>query len=315
MTEAGKQIGFGHLTRCIALDDILRVNGLFAEFILYGDNSCLDLLKGRKYSFFNWIRDEKKTLDLIRDADIAVVDSYLAKYEFYKNISRILRMPVYIDDTKRFEYPKGTVINGSIYAKELNYPKKEEVKYLLGTNYTLLRKEFWDVPQKEINEKIKEVLITFGGMNYSNLTHKIVNYLKNKFDFNFYIVDSKKNRHDAKEMLKLMLQADICISSGGQTTYELARTGVPTIRICFAENQKLNLKGWQEKGFIEDVGWYNKNNLLEKLTGAVEKLISYKERVRRSLIGKNCVDGKGVKRIVNLIFPRKSGHNEELVIA
>ncbi|MDQ7082427.1 MAG: glycosyltransferase [Aquificota bacterium] len=57
----------------------------------------------------------------------------------------------------------------------------------------------------------------------------------------------------AEEMKNLMLDADIAISAGGQTLYELARVGVPTIAVAVAENQMWNVSEWQEAGFIEAV--------------------------------------------------------------
>ena len=62
---------------------------------------------------------------------------------------------VYIDDNKRLDYPKGIVVNGSIYAEELNYPHKNGPTYLLGIKYAPLRKEFWEVPEKKIKKRLK----------------------------------------------------------------------------------------------------------------------------------------------------------------
>jgi spore coat polysaccharide biosynthesis predicted glycosyltransferase SpsG len=42
-------------------------------------------------------------------------------------------------------------------------------------------------------------------------------------------------------MVELMLRADLAIAAGGQTTYELAACGVPTLAVCVAENQRANL--------------------------------------------------------------------------
>lgn len=50
-------------------------------------------------------------------------------------------------------------------------------------------------------------------------------------------------------MLSLMLKCDIAVTAAGQTTYELARIGLPTIAIGVVENQKFNIDGWLEIGF------------------------------------------------------------------
>jgi len=203
-----------------------------------------------------------------------------------------------IDDDSRIDYPKGIVVNPSIYGDKLRYPKKEDVKYLLGKDYIILRREFWDVPEKIINKEVRNILVTFGGISKRKMRNEIIEYLNSRFNFNFTVVNPWENKLTALQMLGLMLKADICVSAGGQTTYELARMGVPTIGICFFENQRLNLEGWQEKGYIEYIGWCNEKDLLKKIEDAIIKLESHKERIRRSQIGRNYVDGKGVKRIV-----------------
>lgn len=300
LSEGGSDIGFGHITRCISLYQAFKEKGASPEFVVNGDTTIKDLLKDKNYRIFNWLEEKDKLFEIIEEADIVTMDSYLAKKFLYDKISRMTdgRL-LMVDDYNRLEYPKGIIVNPTIYGDSLSYSQKNSVDYLLGKDYIILRKEFWGVSEKKINKEVKNILITFGGINHSDLARGIVNYLKNKFDFHFYVVDARKNKLTAKEMLNLMLKADICISGGGQTTYELARVGVPTIGICFAENQRLNLKSWQKKGFIEYVGWYNDRDLLKKIVGVINKLIPYRERIRRSKVGRNCIDGKGVERILS----------------
>lgn len=316
LTEGGKDIGFGHLTRCISLYQAFDEKGITAELIVNGDGYIVDFLKDKNYEIFNWFEQKDRIFNNLNSANIVVIDSYLAARSLYDKISEALYggWLVMIDDFNRIEYPMGIVVNPSIYGNELNYLQKDGTVYLLGKDYAILRKEFWDAPKKRINKYIKNVLLTFGGMNHSDLIYKIVSYLKSRFEFNFCIVESKKYIYDAKEMLRLILKADICISGGGQTLYELARCGMPTIGICFAENQKLNLEGWQRQGFVEYVGWHNDENLIEKIVDGIDKFRSYRERVNRSQIGRYCIDGKGPKRIVGELLKKvnyaNSGRSE-----
>lgn len=306
LTEGGKDIGLGHITRCISLYQAFEEKDITSEFIVNGDDSILDLLKGKNNQIFNWTKQRNKLIGIIGNADVVVIDSYLAEKALYDRISEITgaRLAM-IDDYNRLEYPRGVVVNPSIYGDRLGYSQKDDTLYLLGKEYIILRKEFWGIPEKKINKKIKNVLITFGGMSHFDVAHKIINYLKDKFDFAFYITEPRKKRLNAKEMLSLMLEVDICISAGGQTTYELARVGTPTIGICFADNQRLNLEGWREKGFIEYIEQCDNPELLNRLTNSIEKLFSFEERNRRSKIGKSFVDGKGAQRIVKIIMEEK----------
>jgi RimJ/RimL family protein N-acetyltransferase len=94
-----------------------------------------------------------------------------------------------------------------------------------------------------------------------------------------------------------MLKCDLTISAAGQTTYELARLGMPTIAVGVAENQKYNVQGWREIGFIKNEIWYTDVNLLE---GIKEQLSTH----INSNISKRKVfcDGQGARRIIEIVL-------------
>ncbi|MBN1384685.1 MAG: UDP-2,4-diacetamido-2,4,6-trideoxy-beta-L-altropyranose hydrolase [Elusimicrobia bacterium] len=303
LTEGGKNIGFGHITRCISLYQAFEYYGITPKFCVNGCKKTIDFLERKNYKLYNWIEHKNELFADLYKTDIVVIDSYLANKSLYNKISRYLDggILVMIDDYKRMEYPGGIVVNPSVYGDKLKYTQKKGITYLLGKNYIILRKEFWNVPKKKINKRIKNMLITFGGMIHPGLMRKLEQHFRR---FNVYLIEPNKNRFTAKEMLKLMLKADICISGGGQTTYELARAGVPTIGICFADNQEFNLQIWQRKKFIDYVGWYKNKSLLKKITSAVDRFMSHEERIKRSVIGRKYVDGKGAKRIVSGLIER-----------
>ena len=181
LTEGVKNIGFGHITRCTALYQAFVEKGIIPEFIVNGDDSILDLISDKKHKIFNWIEKKEYLFDYLKNADIVIIDSYLAEKDIYDEISDLVKVPVYLDDNKRLDYPKGIVVNGSVYAEELDYPQKDGITYLLGTKYTPLRKEFWEVPDKEIKEKVESVMITFGGDDMRNMTPKVLKLLIEKF--------------------------------------------------------------------------------------------------------------------------------------
>jgi spore coat polysaccharide biosynthesis predicted glycosyltransferase SpsG len=299
LTEAGSTIGFGHLTRSIALYQGFDEEKIDVEIVVNWDRVAEYLLKGIKHKIFNWLQNRNTIFETIKEMDIVIIDSYTADLEFYQQVSKIVRIPVYIDDYVRLDYPRGTVISPSIYGDKLNYPEKDGVRYLLGKDYIILRKEFWDVPEKKIKKKIKNILITFGGANHQNLAKKFSEYLKDKFNFNIYIVDPRM-KFTAKDMVNFMLKADLCISGGGQTTYELARVGVPTIGICFAENQLNNLIYGQKEGYLEFAGWFDDKELLVRIEEFLMDL-NYEKRVKMKKFGEKSVDGRGVRRLLKAI--------------
>jgi UDP-2,4-diacetamido-2,4,6-trideoxy-beta-L-altropyranose hydrolase len=321
LTEGGKYIGFGHITRCIALYQVFEEKGIVPEFIVNDDGLAATLLTGKNYKISNWIEKRDEMFRYINGADIIIIDSYLAGLELYKSVSSLTKLPVYIDDNKRLDFPRGVVINGSLYAEEINYPKRDGFIYLLGCQYMPLRKEFWDVPEKVINENIKTVLVTFGATDARNLIPKVLKLLNEGYPElikNVIVGNGFKNLEEikvlktpkteliycstAKEMKEVMLESDIAISACGQTLYELARVGVPTIAMAIVDNQFYNANSWQRSGFISYAGWWERNKTLDNVKSSLELLKDKKVRNKMSKIGSALIDGKGSRRVVEEVI-------------
>jgi len=230
-------------------------------------------------------------------------------------------LSVYIDDTSRLEYPAGTIINGAINAESLNYTGIGARTTLLGSKFTPIRKEFWEVPEKLIKIEIQTVFLTFGGQDLRNLTPRILRSLTRNYpEWRKIVVvgsgfDNLKQIEETKdeltllyhspsagEMVKLMLDSDLAISAAGQTIYELARVGLPTIAINVADNQTFHLKGWIKEGFITSEISYKDINLEHKIFSSLKNIKTRAIREKLSKIGKQKVDGDGARRIAqNLI--------------
>lgn len=327
LTEGGRKIGFGHLTRCLSLYQAFEELGVASKFIVNGDKYINDVLNGRDYATLDWIRRAKEVFKLITKNDIVIIDSYLAEYNFYKHVSGLTEKVIYIDDNLRISYPRGYVVNGTILAEEFNYPSNAEIQYLLGTKYMPLRKEFWDVPQKAIKDVIESVMITFGGDDFRNLTPKVMNYFnRNHGSLKLNVIigtgfseegikeiekikKSNTNIHyslNAEEIKNIMIQSDIAISAGGQTLYELARVGVPTIAVMVVDNQRNNVKGWQSVGFIKYVEYKDDMNIINDINNSFNDLIDMDKRKKMAKQGQSFVDGKGAVRVVEKIINKEN---------
>ncbi len=317
LTEGSSSIGHGHITRCLSLYQAFETLGHEPFLLVAGDSSVESLLKDKNHRVFDWHKNWKTLIEKIEDYNVVVVDSYLASEEFYQEISKRVKRKLYIDDYKRIEYPSGAVLNANIYAHELAYPQKNGLKYLLGPRYIPLRSAFWKVKRRNIRKKAKRILITFGGDDSKNMTPKVLKSLREHFkDLEFLVVVGKGFRNieeisaladkqvrvfeglNAEGMRELMLLADIAISAGGQTTYELARIGTPAVLVAVAENQLLNCKGWHNIGFALYAGWWEDKDILEKVILYTESLMDYEVRKKMAKVGKKTVDGKGALRVV-----------------
>jgi UDP-2,4-diacetamido-2,4,6-trideoxy-beta-L-altropyranose hydrolase len=321
ITEGGKNIGFGHIARCISLFQAFESKGIIPQFIVKGDNSVLDLIKKKNCQIFDWIQDKEKVFRLMKNIDIVVIDSYLADISFYENLSHLVKVPVYLDDNKRLEYPAGVVVNGGVYACALSYFKKNDIKYLSGVKYAALRKEFWEVSPKVINENIERVMVTFGGDDNKSITLKVLNLLIKYYpQLNKKIILGKGFRNigeiertgdkktefiyypDAERMKNVMLESDLAISAGGQTLYELARVGVATIAVIVADNQVNNVDGWKKTGFIKHVGEWDKESLCGNIKAGIEDFSNVSRRQEVYRIGKRLISGDGSRLVVDALI-------------
>ncbi|MCB9362107.1 hypothetical protein H6504_01605 [Candidatus Woesearchaeota archaeon] len=291
LTEGGTSYGGGHLVRCHALSEAFVERGIECTIYVQGDSTLVADVERK-----DW-REDTQFLSTIGAAyDIVVMDSYHATAAMYALVKMQGTRLVVFDDLHRLDYGADYIINASPAARY-------DEKGFYGPSYATLRKEFWDVPQKEISE-MQRILVTIGNIDPDGRLKEIMSQLpavKTDVvvgpDFPFVPKGEHISVHtklSAGEMRKLMADADICVSACGQTLYELARCGVPTIGVGLFDNQKDLVKGFLEAGFITFAGWYTDFTVAD----AVREMTPAKRR-KASQIGQHLVDGQGCRRIVD----------------
>ena len=317
LTEGGKNKGFGHVARCSSIYQAFRQQNISVDFVVNGDDSVNSILGDIKFIISDWIDD----LSIISNADIVIIDSYLASINVYNLISTKVPLTVYIDDNNRLNYPKGIVVNGTLDVTNMGYSKRDGIIYYVGKEFIPLRNDFWNISNLEIKDDIENILITTGGNDLRNLTPKILDLLNTHYpnlNKKVIIADSFENTSEiealkndnvkliyspsSKEMLDMMADVDLAISASGQTLYELACVGVPTVAIGIIDNQKNNIKNWREIGFIEYAGCWNNKNLSDNILEKIEYLKDKEIRKDKNSIGTQAIDGKGSLRIVKSIL-------------
>lgn len=204
--------------------------------------------------------------------DILIIDSYHVNQEYFLTIKPHVKKLVYIDDINRFPYPVDAVLNGNIGAEKMHYTKYyPHTKLLLGLPYNLLRDEFHNLPERTIKEKIEHIMITTGGSDPYQMSEKILSsclYDEELMEITYHVVIgqgfretfllekmSKQHQNvilhkNVKSMSKIMLKADLAISAGGSTLYELCACGTPIISFVMAENQRWIVKEMANQGMV-----------------------------------------------------------------
>ncbi|MEA3486014.1 MAG: glycosyltransferase, partial [Candidatus Aerophobetes bacterium] len=194
------------------------------------------------------------------------------------------------------------------------YPEKQVLKnHFFGHDYFVLRDEFIYSPQKDITQEVKNILITFGGVDPNNYTKKaiesIYDYCQSSninitviagFGYNKYEslkqfenIDIQRN---VTNISKYMLEADLIFTSAGRTTYEIASIGTPAIVLAQNERELTHFFASSEFGFLNlGLGYNINNDELQK--NFIELVESYENRNYMNELMK-IIDLKNGRKIV-----------------
>lgn len=102
---------------------------------------------------------------------------------------------------------------------------------------------------------------------------------------------------DCNDMPALMADADLAVTAGGTTVWELAFMGLPALTIILAENQRSNGDALQKLGIAQNLGWHAGLSP-EHIADALKPLLEDRSvRCEMSRRGRDLVDGLGSLRV------------------
>lgn len=309
LTEAGKGIGFGHLTRCSALAEQLKVEGEDTELIVHLKQ--FDLTHS-KFTQLDWLSQSPEKL--LAGAAIAVFDSYLVTEDWLRKARTLDCKLVHIDDYNRIRYPVDLIINPNMFAHDLDY-SNQDARWVGGSDYVMIR-----APFREGNVEIREtnnlcLFITMGGSDYRNMLPKLAKWAQNHRQYDIRIVSPDRTKIripgitvlpllSAEEMSDEMRRADVVISASGQTLNELAYLRKPTIGICVDEDQEPNHHFYNQVGFIRGNLVWNHDDLKKKVERELSRLSNVDER-KKACQQFVRISPNGVKNIAETIMSIK----------
>lgn len=228
-----------------------------------------------------------------------------------------------VDDTARHPFPCQMVVNGDIHAERLPYRSLSgDTVFLLGTRYSILRPEFWNPPIPRLRDPIEQILVTFGGADPLRLTPLVIRLLDRlpeafritavagpffkDVDDVLLAADQVARPVDVVPspggLFDLILKADLAITGGGQTLYELASIGCPAVAVQIVPDQAEQVRAFAEAGLVQVAGNGGDAGLPSTLAAAVSSLLA--DRSRRMGMSKGArqaVDGRGAPRVAQAV--------------
>ncbi|NMB80185.1 MAG: glycosyltransferase [Ignavibacteria bacterium] len=237
-------------------------------------------------------------------------------------------MLCYIDDLNKFVYPVDVLIHGGIINKFRPYEKFSESELILaGTEYSLLRPEFKNLPTRKINETISEIMISSGGTDNFNVIPFLIRAFRsisslNNIKINVIVGSSFNNKEELKSLntkypnivfyenvdhiSQIMLKSDVAFSAGGSTIYELMACGTPIISYVIAENQDYIIQKMQEMGCLINMGWHHELDCKSVIKTFNTLKDDYNLRLNLSNYGQQLVDARGPERVVSEILKKQN---------
>ena len=275
-TGHGKELGFGHIYRCINLANSLKCNNI--HFLIEDFGNVKNILIKNKYSNIQLLEkginsksDIEKSIKYLNDEkiDILIIDRYKINKKYASEMKKCVKT-VMIADLKEKDFDVDLVINGFIGFKNKNIKNKYGGKCLVGPKYQILNNKF---SKKNIKKQRKEsLLVTFGGFDDEKISLKLLKIilkmdLKIKIkiilghNIKLKISDKKKilNKSikiisNTNNMYKEMKNVKYGLCSGGITTYEFATLGIPFGIICQNKHQLITAKEWEKQEIAVNLG-------------------------------------------------------------
>lgn len=328
-TDMNSVIATGHVMRCLSIADAAKTVGEDTTFVL-SDEQAKAYISGRGYQtiILNTKWDDLETELPVLSKVIAhhkicsmLVDSYQVTENYLRELSQMIKV-IYLDDLNAFHYPVAGIICYANYWKKFQYSKNyPDTKLLLGTQYMPLRKVFEGVGTKHIKEKVENLLLLSGGNDEYYVLEGILSKLDLQGFKNVTVIcgryyaeyEQMAERYAAwsnvhiyqavDDVEKYMQQADLAVSAGGTTLYELCACGTPTISFAFVDNQLDNVKQFQKDEIIDYAGDVRYNDVSVNVAELVERYCANKAlRQERSKKMQALVDGQGARRVARALL-------------
>lgn len=316
--EGYKELGLGHIYNCITLAFSMIEHD---TLLVISEKSIEGIEKIRETNLpYKIIKNDRDIDKIIKDfkPDIWVNDCLNTTKEYIESLKSKIKRVVTIEDLGSGIEVADAVINAL-------YDSVNNKHVYSGYKYVCLRDEFQAEQPVKFTEKVKNVLIMFGGTDPANLNKMLYNsilkfsekYKDIKFNFitgigydnekNGVITLEDKNIYvypNVPRVTKYMKHADLAITSQGRTIFELAAMGVPSIVLSQNKREQTHLFARLEHGFLNlGIGKEVDQDLLENTldwlinTKAIRKnmydlMLSYQlkeglQRVKNIIIGDN----------------------------
>jgi pseudaminic acid biosynthesis-associated protein PseG len=336
--DATTEDGTGHMMRTLALTQAwIDAGGRARWLVAAAPRSLLERLEleGIELVRIGATAGSAEDAALLRaalrtdEAAVAVIDGTQFDGAYLDALGDVGPRVMVIDDmADRPAYPVGTLLNQNAHADRAEYPADATCRFLLGTRYVLLRREFVPPPPPRTSPPVaRHLLVTFGGADPTGMTARTIAALRRlpeaiRSAMQVRIIvgaaDRAGPRIDAavadpalgyravveravSDMPAQMAWADLAVTSGGSTVWELARTGCPAIVVETVPAERRLVSGLARIGLFGHLGPESSLDERAMADDIAAKAEDVAWRARMTALGTRLIDGEGARRVVDAL--------------
>lgn len=292
--DGGESLGLGHLKRCVPLAKALREDGYDVAFVRTARRDgavaistpfrTLWLEDGPVVPVGGQLADAEATLStlgsLIADTSWVVVDHYALSSDWEKRVGQHGPRILAIDDFRDRIHCADILVSDS--PQPFDPDSAGRSVQLVGPQYALLDDEFAFAPSHDQSAPgRRRLLVTFGGSDPTGETSKVVEALGDlrprcpdleRFDVDVVVgavnPAVERLRESARALpwitlhispatlAPLIKDADLVITSGGNTMVETLSLRTPCLVIMTSANQQLLVDELRRRNVVAIAGWH-----------------------------------------------------------
>lgn len=309
--DANDFIGYGHYYRCLSI--ALMVSEIWEITFALSEPSAflVQNIKSNHFKYtlvrqYNYTDPDSKQdaeevpfdLDQILKEEFhsVLVDGYFFGAKYFEILSGYSVQVIAISDSAKEPIKADILINSSPQVRKEMYAAFDVKKLALGSNYSMLRPEFYTEAQKqERRSDSNKLLISFGGADHFGLTERMVELcLRSRCFDEIHLIlkigeisDKLKdilatypkviahNNLSARGVIEVMNVCNISILPSSGILCESVACGLPTIICWYAENQKPMHDFLANEHNVPTLGFVKNEVSMEILLSCVESISEY----------------------------------------
>lgn len=274
--DSSRDIGHGHVMRCLSLADVLRDVGMEARFVCRDvPGNLIDTIRVRGHDTValpshvaGWEADAAHTQAALADWDARwlVVDHYGLDARWESRLAESADRIAVIDDLADRDHACALLLDQTLGRNAADYTARvpANCRVLTGSTFALLHPAFATMREASLARRhdavLRDLLVSVGGVDAHDAAGRVLDALAHAplpVDTSISVAVTHAAPHinalrmraarmptpthilvDVPDMPALLARMDLVIGAGGTSSWERCCLGVPSIALVLVDNQR-----------------------------------------------------------------------------